>query len=504
MKYTVHNFRWRYFATLLGLYMLPYLSWGQQIEKIFYSNKGKKTNEVFADWYRVVSIPQEEGDEKIFRDFYMSGEVKGEGHYLTLDEANANNTVLDGECIFYNKAGKILKHFVMRNGSYDGAYVEFNDERTEFVEMEFVMGVHKYDWYYKANANGAYGRFYFSDDSLVPEEMSPGDHIVNWVDGVPWVSFNCNGLTVSMSVESIREYGKYYQATIIIDNHSFEPLLIEPSENFYALSAAKDVDLILFPESSELLSYDEYMRIVRTHQGWQEAAITLANVAVAVSNSLSSNSASVSVNGSTAYVSARGNSVNVFVPDMMWAGVRDEWKRDRAVIDRGYFKKNTINPGEQVSGFFNIKRKRNKSLCVICELNNMTIPFYWDVSEEIAVPLNYDDIVENIRYELYENNAFSWLATTNNMDVLELTYEENKTLIKIDGYTDNDSILVEDANGEHEVKLYYTQGQYNYAKNAYEQGGLQIVVDSRVSCPFSIINKTNPFRCVKDVRVKEE
>lgn len=504
MNITVLNLKWRSIATLLALFMLPYLSWGQQIEKIFYSNKGKKTNEVFADWYRVVSIPEEEGDEKIFRDFFMSGEVKGEGHYLTLDEANANNTVFDGECIFYNKAGKILKHFVMRNGLYDGDYVEFNDDRTEFVQTEFVMGEHKYDWYYKANANGAYGRFYFSDNSLVPEEMNPSDQIVNWVDGVPWISSNCNGLTVSMSVESVREYGKYYQARIIIDNHSFEPLLIEPSENFRAISAVKDIDLMLFPESSELLSYDDYMKIVRGHQAWQGVATGLANVAMAVNNSLSQNSATVTVNGSTAYVSSNGNAINVFTPNLMWAGVRDEWQHNNEVIDRGYFKKNTINPGERVSGYFNIKRQRKKNLCVICNLNSMTIPFYWDVSEEIAVPLNYDDIMKKLSYVYHENDSYSWLATIDDMDVLKLTYEENKTIIKINGYKDKESILVQDANGEHEAKVIYSQGQYNYAKNAYEPGGLQIIVDAKVSCPFSIINKTNSFRCIKDIRVKEE
>lgn len=469
----------------------------QQIEKIFYGKNGKPTNEVFADFYRVISVPQNEDDEKLFRDFYMNGNIKGEGHYLSANRENVNETIYDGECLFYDKNGNLQKHFIMKDGKLDGTFVVFNEDGSEFIQREYEKGLPKYDWYYRVNKNGAYGRFRNSDDTLVPEEVDTDVQNVIWADGKPWISNGVSGITVSMSVDKVNEYGKYYQCRLLIYNHSFEPIVFDPVDNIFAESGASEIDLLGSAEPIDVLSYLSYQSKVSSAHAWQGVLVGVATVMSAVDQVHSPYSANVNVQGQSFMISARPGNVNVFSPSLAFAGVRETWAEENKAIKQDYLKKNTLNPGQSVSGVVNIKRGSGEKFIKICYRDSkVVIPFYWDVTGDFGVPFIKEDFIANLQPDCYHSNKFNWKSF---LDVgIEGVFCENgNTVILLrDGIYSDDEWVIQDGDG----KFYGAETGWWCVSKPYRQYFTRITVKGvDLTFPFSLIDKTNSFRTIYDL-----
>jgi hypothetical protein len=350
--------------------------YAQDIQTYYYNKEGKSVNQVFADYYRVISVPSESNPDKLFRDFYNSGKIKGEGRYISIDPANVNNSVLDGECIFYREDGSTEKKFTMKDGNLHGTYVEFTSNGNEFIQIEYDNGEYANDWYYKANTSGAYGRFKHNTHEPIYDKFNPDAHFTTWIDGVPWLSYTVNGLTISMAIQESREYGRYHEVSLIIDNATFNTMVIEPSVEVTAFAADYATDLANPTTSRVVFSYDAYIQRVKNRQAWTAVALAVSSAAAGVSSAMSPNSASISVNGHTAFINSYGNHVSIFAPDLAFAGVGEAWAADRQIIQKGYLKKNTISSGEIISGYFNIKSEYENYLVVYYNFNGVQIPFY--------------------------------------------------------------------------------------------------------------------------------
>ena len=48
----------------------------------------------------------------------------------------------------------------------------------------------------------------------------------------------------------------------------------------------------------------------------------------------------------------------------------------------GYLKINTIDPGEGISGYINLRRRRGEQLTIRIPVNGHTYVYRWDVSQE--------------------------------------------------------------------------------------------------------------------------
>lgn len=444
-----------FFLTVLSLLLSVCVS-AQEIKTYYYNKDGKQINQVFAHYYRVVSVPTETNPEKIFRDFYLSGKIKGEGHYLSIDETNIHNSILDGECVFFNEDGTISKKFTMSDGKLNGTYVEFSDDGKELTQIEYVNGEFATPWYYKANAYGAYGRFRHFDDQPVFDEFNPDAQFVTWIDGVPWLSYTMNGLTISMAVQESNEYGRYHEVSLMIDNATFHNLLIEPVVEVSAYAASTPDELTSATERRFVFSYDDYMEKVENRQALGIIAMAVTGAAAGVTAALTPTTTTVHVNGSTVFVNTYGNPVSMYWPNLAFAGVADEWANDRQVIHKGYLKKNTVNSGDIISGYINVKRGQERYLVVKYNFNGIEIPFYWCVSDMIARPMSYTDVVEQDYDEAllrtYGSDHYTWDAKHD----ISLVDIKIKKKIRIDFYDPDHKMkgqdyVVVDANGKHEI-----------------------------------------------------
>ena len=460
--------------------------YAQDIETYYYTKDGKSVNQVFADFYRVISVPNENNPDKMFRDFYMSGKIKGEGHYLSIDKTNINNSVLDGECVFYKENGSVDKKFCMTDGKYNGTYVEFSADGKEFIQIEYTEGEYTYDWYYKANTSGAYGRFKHNTHEPVYDKFNPQAQFTTWIDGIPWVSYTVNGLTISMAIQQSNEYGKYHEVSLMIDNATFNDMIIEPSIEVTAYASSTAAALSSEGTWREVLSYDAYMQKVKNRQAWATVAMAVSSAASSLSSALSPNSASISVNGHTAFVNSYGNHVSIFSPDLAFAGVGEAWAADRNIIHKGYLKKNTVSSGQVISGYFNIKREYSDYLAVVYNFNGVKIPFYWNVSGSTAKPVSYADTKpkapEQPTLRVYGTEDFKWQAK-HDISIASIKVKKKTKIELIDqNYRiKNNHFLIVDINGEHPVTQCLYSGQW-----------VTLVLDSvDIQYPFAIICTEN-------------
>lgn len=477
----------RLFIVLAAL-IIPANIFAQDIETYYYNMEGKSVNQVFADFYRVISVPTEANPDKMFRDFYMSGKIKGEGHYLTIDKTNINNSILDGECVFYKENGSIDKKFCMSNGKYHGTYVEFSADEKEFTQIEYTDGSYTYDWYYKANTAGAYGRFKHHTNEPVYDKFNPEAQFTTWIDGTPWLSYTINGLTISMAIQQSNEYGRYHEVSLMIDNTTFNEMIIEPSVEITAYAAPTPTGLSTEPTWREVLSYDAYMQKVKNRQAWATVAMAISSAAAGVSSALSPNSASISVNGHTAFINSYGNHVSIFSPDLAFAGVGEAWATDRTIIQKGYLKKNTVSSGQIISGYFNIKRDYYDYLAVVYNFNGVKIPFYWNVSEGTAKPITYaatqKKAPEAPKLKQYGTDEYKWQAKHNiSIDAVKVKKKTKIELVDPKYEIKDQEFVVVDVNGEHPVSSYLYSGSWKTL----------ILETTDLQFPFAIICKQDEY-----------
>ena len=67
----------------------------ERIDTLYYSRSGMTVrNPVFADYYRLALYPADAAGLKMFKDFYISGELRREGRFQTIDTLDDRRTVM--------------------------------------------------------------------------------------------------------------------------------------------------------------------------------------------------------------------------------------------------------------------------------------------------------------------------------------------------------------------------------------------------------------------------
>lgn len=123
-------------SLLLPFFAIPCFGVEADVDTIYYDKEWKGvSNHHFADYYRIIEKNPAPGYPKKFRDFYITGEIQGEGVYETIDRYDDSKTVFgDGEFIWYYKNGQISKKHKMKNGEPDGEYLKFYENGQPSVK----------------------------------------------------------------------------------------------------------------------------------------------------------------------------------------------------------------------------------------------------------------------------------------------------------------------------------------------------------------------------------
>lgn len=389
-----------------------------QIDTLYYDKDWKGvSNKAFADYYRIIPSTTDSNITLPFKDYFITGELQGEGKFISIDKYDDSKSIFDGECISYYKNGLIYSHSIFKKGKLNGIYTEFSENGDFCTQIEYSNGMPLYNYYTISNKDGFSSKISISDNLPIYENPSLDEIKIDYKDGEPWLYYNKNNIVIGMNNQKIRDYGKYYQASIIITNNSLQPIEFDPN-NITALLTCEDYyyDGTAFIDSIMLKVYssEEYMKKVKNRQ-------TTAMILVGISEGLAAGTAGYSTsttnssysgyssnygtasaygNNSYAYGSYSGNSsyygqststttsynaaaayqAQVIASERI-NSLENNLLSERISKNEGYLKRTTIYPGESIYGYVNIKRKSGINLIVNIMINGVIYPFHWDVQK---------------------------------------------------------------------------------------------------------------------------
>lgn len=389
-----------------------------KIDTIYYNNDRKVVNnKAFADYYRIAYYPADSTQQHLFRDFYMNGDLKSSGCFEKIDSLDDKNTIFVGACTTYFKNGNENSVVHYENGILNGDYKEYdenglvkqagcylNGKRTglltqfqndgQYTQIEYINGIPKYDYYVLCDNNGFMVKRRISDDSIIWESPSIEERNTDYRDGVTWQYYSKNGLIVALTSSTVKDYGKWHRIDLVINNNSLVPIEFDPVVNISAASTDEDNP----PVELEVWSSDEYLKKVNRAQTW-------AAVLVGVSEGLSAASAGYSSStttshysgnaysyGSTGYTSGGyygsfssiTNSYNAMaayqanvISQQRMANFSNAMAEEQHIKKLGYLKKNTIYPGDAISGYVLIKRIKGDSVYYVINIEGAEYTYSW-------------------------------------------------------------------------------------------------------------------------------
>lgn len=409
----------RLYTILIFAFIVSNICYAQSsLDTVYYNRDWHETDRPpFASFYRVYEDNTDSDSIKIFRDYYITGEIFRDGYFIALDKSNDNNTIFHGKCISYYKSGATMEEEYYDNGRRNGQWVrykedgspifrasmkdnEFNGLRIQYnddgicLQQEYAEGKPLNDYYIMTDNEGRFSKIYSDDDSPLYTTPSLNEKKVKYVDGTEWPFYVHDGLIVALLNTRINDYGKYYRVYIVIQNNSFFPIEFDPSET-YAMLTKKTGEVSYL----EIQTAEEYDKRVKRTQSWEEgltAALTgisngLANTGSAVTTSTTvtnysgfnypyANRYSPTTHSGTAITTTTTyntySSGNIDISQMVLENVNTRKNKLET-----YLKKTTISPGETLSGYFNVKRKDGITLDITLNIAGAQFLFPWDVSD---------------------------------------------------------------------------------------------------------------------------
>ena len=402
-----------------------------RIDTIYYDKGWVRTSIIpFADYYRVVVFPDDSTIRPRFKDYFITGELQGEGQLISIGETADSLSVFDGEIISYYKNGQkesvrhyrdghmegeqthyydnglIEQRINLFNGKPHGTYTQFLED-DKFIQIEYSYGKHKYPYYIYGNADGQVLKIKYEDNRPYYEEPNVNDRQTVFRQGERWEYYNCNGFIVALNMSN-EEFG--LQANIIITNNSIEPITFD----------ASDVSSVLVNKRGERIalqtySVNDYMKKLNKRQFWEAFAVGLSEAAATynagqtttLSQTTTYNSGNVSHYGTGRAYDNRGNYVyGSWTGNSSYSGTSNSYTttrsydasaayqtrvmsaqrisdfsdaqwQERVMRKAGYLQKTTVAPGESISGYVVIEKKRGVEMYISVKINGINYQFYW-------------------------------------------------------------------------------------------------------------------------------
>ena len=108
------------------------------LDTLYYDNDWKVVSSPhFASYYRIAERDTDFSKTKRFRDYFITGELQGEGGYLVLDMYDDSKSVFSGKCTNYFKSGKIADQRTLQNGKVNGEWIIYYENGTIKTRAHF-------------------------------------------------------------------------------------------------------------------------------------------------------------------------------------------------------------------------------------------------------------------------------------------------------------------------------------------------------------------------------
>ena len=329
--------------------LVSYAQPKEQLDTVYYDSNWKGCSPTFAAYYRVMTIPTDDNPRKQFRDYYITGEIQGEANYISIDREDDSKSIFDGEVVSYYKSGKTEKKSTWENGHqvgdafsfYENGKVQLHtslnekgqpDGESSFFDedgnLTAILMVHDGipNTYLTAyNQMGSMGRYDVNTGAFVPEAVPVSSMKTKIVKGEKVYYYDDkNGIYLSIMVDAVKNYGKYYRIGISLFNNTNESIIFDPAQitangRFFKKSKKKnnvgydeiyaDNDeanytynpSIVNTKDIRVWTYEDYAKKVHRRQQWDAALVALGEGLAAGSAGYST-----SYSTSTTYGSAYG------------------------------------------------------------------------------------------------------------------------------------------------------------------------------------------------------
>ncbi len=372
-----------------------------RLDTIYYNRNWKVCrNKAFANYYRLALYPVDTTMSKEFRTYYMSGELQGEGTFVTLDKEDDAKSVFSGSIATYFKNGKpeelktykdgkldneytsfyangfVREHFFLNNGMKEGVMAAFTEDgracTLTLYHDDAPDGV-----YVVVDADGNYSKYSLTDKQPILETPSPDEMRTEYKNGVAWPYYNKNGLIVGVSNSLVDEnIGGYREIGVQIVNKSMMNVDIDPSEiEIYDLKNGKRKDF-------ELVGVEEYDKKILKFKK-KVAKRMVKNKAVVQTERENNVNANL---GAQVFDAGTSNTIKDFQMRIckmrqLEAGNRMKYS-EKMPEDLGYLERTTIHPGEVVSGYLYTSDRKAADLFVKVKIKGIAYEFEWKATKK--------------------------------------------------------------------------------------------------------------------------
>lgn len=372
-----------------------------RLDTIYYNKNWKVCrNKAFANYYRLALYPVDTTMSKEFRTYYMSGELQGEGAFVTLDKEDDAKSVFSGSITTYYKNGKpeelktykdgkldneytsfyangfVREHFFLKNGMKEGAMAAFTEDGRACTLTLYRDDVPE-GFYVVVDADGNYSKYSLTDKQPILETPSPDEMRTEYKNGVAWPYYNKNGLIVGVSNSLVDEnIGGYREIGVQIVNKSMMNVDIDPAEiEIYDLKNGKRKDF-------ELVGVEEYDKKILKFKK-KVAKRMVKNKAVVQTERENNVNANL---GAQVFDAGTSNTIKDFQMRIckmrqLEAGNRMKYS-EKMPEDLGYLERTTIHPGEVVSGYLYTSDRKAADLFVKVKIKGIAYEFEWKATKK--------------------------------------------------------------------------------------------------------------------------
>lgn len=372
-----------------------------RLDTIYYNKNWKVCrNKAFANYYRLALYPVDTTMSKEFRTYYMSGELQGEGTFVTLDKEDDAKSVFSGSITTYYKNGKpeelktykdgkldneytsfyangfVREHFFLKNGMKEGAMAAFTEDGRACTLTLYRDDVPE-GFYVVVDADGNYSKYSLTDKQPILETPSPDEMRTEYKNGVAWPYYNKNGLIVGVSNSLVDEnIGGYREIGVQIVNKSMMNVDIDPAEiEIYDLKNGKRKDF-------ELVGVEEYDKKILKFKK-KVAKRMVKNKAVVQTERENNVNANL---GAQVFDAGTSNTIKDFQMRIckmrqLEAGNRMKYS-EKMPEDLGYLERTTIHPGEVVSGYLYTSDRKATDLFVKVKIKGIAYEFEWKATKK--------------------------------------------------------------------------------------------------------------------------
>lgn len=146
---------------------------------IFYSSSWKGVPKASqAAYYRMLAL--DDKGRKMFYDYYISGQLRAEKHYVSIDRQDDKRTVLSGLCRTFHKSGRVESIMQYRNGKAHGRAVSFFPSGNVGMKLNYKDGVLDGTTYTYSEAGRLEYTTVWRNGSKVSEHQGGKDKYVDW------------------------------------------------------------------------------------------------------------------------------------------------------------------------------------------------------------------------------------------------------------------------------------------------------------------------------------